>query len=138
MAENALLDTGVLIAHLRNLPGLKEFLRRLASKATLLVSAVTVVEIWQGARPAEIEKTRLLFDALQVLPLDENLAEQAGRLAGELRRSGLTIGLADAIIAATALQARAPIITTNPKHFTPVPGLEVRDLREELTLQASS
>jgi predicted nucleic acid-binding protein len=134
MTESIVLDTGVLIAHLRNLPGVKEFLKRLVSKATLLISAVTVVEIWQGARPAETEKTRLLFEALRAIPLDENLAEQAGRLAGELRRSGLTIGLADAIIAATAIQAKAPLITTNPKHFAPVPGLEVRDLRNELTL----
>jgi len=134
MAESVLLDTGVLIAHLRNLPGVKEFMKRLASEATLLVSAVTVVEIWQGAKPAEIEKTRLLFEALKVIPLDENLAERAGQLAGKLRQSGFTIGLADVVIAATAIQAEAPIITTNPRHFTPISELVVRDLREELAL----
>lgn len=132
MAESVLLDTGVLIAHLRNLPGVKEFMKRLASEATLLVSAVTVVEIWQGAKSAEIEKTRLLFEALKVIPLDENLAERAGQLAGRLRQSGLTIGLTDAVIAATAIQAKASIITTNPRHFTPISELVVRDLREEL------
>jgi len=132
MAKNLVLDTGVLIAHLRSLPGVKEYLRRLASQATLLVSAVTVVEIWQGAKPAEFNNTRALFEALTVIPLDEKLAVRAGQLAGELRRSGLTIGLADVVIAATALEAEAPVITTNPKHFQPVPGLEVRDLHEEL------
>ncbi|MGB9661678.1 MAG: type II toxin-antitoxin system VapC family toxin [Moorellaceae bacterium] len=132
MAKSVLLDTGVLIALLRNLPGVKEFMKRLASEATLLVSAVTVVEIWQGARPVEMEKTRLLFEALKVIPLDENLAEQAGQLAGQLRQSGITIGLADTVIAATGIQTKAPIITTNPKHFTLISELVVRDLREEL------
>lgn len=132
MAESVLLDTGVLIAHLRNLPGVKEFMKRLASEATLLVSAVTVVEIWQGTKSAEIEKTRLLFEALKVIPLDENLAERAGQLAGKLRQSGFTIGLADVVIAATAIQAKASIITTNPRHFTPISELIVRELHEEL------
>jgi len=36
---------------------------------------------------------------------------------------GLTIGIADAIIAATALELGAPLLANNVEHY-PVPGLE--------------
>lgn len=127
-----LLDTGVLIAHLRNLPGTKELLLKLSEHAQPVVSAVTVVEVWQGAKAGEHEKTRLLFQGLKVVPLEEQLAEQAGKLAFQLRSSGITIGMADAVIGATARQIGAVILTTNRKHFEVIAGLKVWDLAEML------
>ncbi len=43
---------------------------------------------------------------------------------GELRSKGMTVGIADAIIAATALQLDAPLLTNNVEHY-PFPDLKV-------------
>jgi len=52
-----------------------------------------------------------------VLHLDQNSATLAGQIAGELERTGRTIGLADAIIAATALSHELELVTGNLSHF---------------------
>ena len=49
-------------------------------------------------------------------------------MLGEFRSKGLTIGIADAIIAATALELGVPLLTNNVRHY-PFPDLKViRDL----------
>ena len=48
----------------------------------------------------------------------------AGRMLGELRSKGLTIGITDAIIAATALELGTPLLTNNVEHY-PFPDLKV-------------
>ena len=128
-----LVDTGVIICHLRNLPGVKDLLQQLAAHTFFAVSAVTLVEIWQGAKPAEAEKTRLLLQAFEVFPLNQVVAERAGHLTRGLRTKGFSLDLADAVIGATALQIGAPILTTNRKHFISIPNLEVLDLQTLLT-----
>ncbi|MDN5345114.1 MAG: hypothetical protein PWQ18_1228 [Clostridia bacterium] len=127
-----LLDTGPIIAHLRNLAGMMELFNFLVDGGQLAVAAVSVTEIWQGAREREIEPTRQFFAGIKVIPLDEKLATKAGLLARALRAQGFTTSLADAVIAATALQLQVPLLTTNPKHFTIITGLEVWDLQGKL------
>lgn len=130
---SCLLDTGAVIAHLRGFAGVAELLAGLAQGGPLATSVVTVVEVWQGAREREIERTRLFFSGVSVVPLDEDLAEASGQLARALREKGYTIGLADAVVAATAQRLDVPVLTTNRKHFECVPGLRVEDLRELLS-----
>lgn len=124
-----LLDTGAVIAHLRGFPVVCELLMGLARKGPLAVSAVTLVEVWQGAREREVERTRLFFSGVRIVALDGELGEEAGLLAGGLRAKGFTVSLADAVVAATARRLGVPVLTTNAKHFWCVDGLEVWDLR---------
>lgn len=58
-----------------------------------------------------------------------SIARRAGRLRYEFGRQGLTIGLPDLLIAATALEYGLTLITENRKHFPmadlslyPLPG----------------
>jgi len=125
------LDTGVIILHLRNLPGVKERLLRLSAQGVLAVSAVTVVEVWQGMRAGESERTGVLFRGLEVVPLDARLAEKAGDLVRFQRERGYTLDLADAAIAATALELGVPLLTTDRRHFEPVGGLAVWEMGRE-------
>ena len=126
---SCLLDTGAVISHLRGIAGVTELLERLGEKGTLAVSPVTAVEVWQGTKEPEIERTRAFFTGVETVVLDEKLGEAAGFLAQRLRRDGFTIQLADAVIAATALDLCIPVLTTNARHFTLVPNLEVWDLK---------
>ena len=49
---------------------------------------------------------------------------------GNLRSKGMTIGIADAVIAATALGLGVPLLTNNVEHY-PFPSLEIiRGLEE--------
>ena len=57
-----------------------------------------------------------------VLPITEGITLQAISLMESLTLShGLQMG--DALIAATALEHRLPVLTGNVKHFTAVPGM---------------
>ena len=59
-------------------------------------------------------------------------SQLTGKIIGELRSKGLTIGIADAIIAATALQFGVPLLTNNVEHY-PFPNLKViRGLEKNL------
>ncbi len=52
-------------------------------------------------------------------------AERAGGLVRELRARGETLGLGDALIAATCLIHRFLLVTLNVRHFSKVAGLEI-------------
>lgn len=83
-----------------------------------------------------MERTQLFFSGVEVIPLEAELAEAAGHLARTLRQKGYTVGLADAVVAATAQHLDVPVLTANEKRFEHVPGLRVRDLREALSEDA--
>lgn len=130
--KHLLLDTGILISHLRNIPGVKQLLLKIAQQFNLSISAVTVVEIWQGAKPGEVEATKKFMQGFKVIPLNSYLAEKSGKLAAELRSKGINADFADIIIAATAREYNAPVLTTNGKHFRIIQDLEVWDLKRLL------
>jgi hypothetical protein len=127
-----LLDTCVLIAHLRNIPGVKALLERFREQMFFAISTITLVDVWQGAKPAETEQTRLLLQGLDTVPVDSVLAEKAGQLAYQLRIKGYPCDLADAVIGATAINMNAPVLTTNIEHFEAFPGLDIWDLKDML------
>ncbi len=68
--------------------------------------------------------TNAFLDGLISIAVDVPVARRAGKTLGELRSKGMTVGIADAIIAATALQLDAPLLTNNVEHY-PFPDLKV-------------
>lgn len=89
------------------------------------VSVVSVMELYAGARNrqelAQINAALRDLD-FEMVPLKTEIGERAAILMETLKLGG---GLmpADALIAATALELRQPLITANRKHFAIVPGL---------------
>ncbi|MFO0958915.1 MAG: PIN domain-containing protein [Isosphaeraceae bacterium] len=85
------------------------------------VSAVTYMEAVRGYR--QKQATRQLhaflaaFASEEVLPIDREIADLAGQIAGELERIGQPIGTADPMIAATALHHGLDQVTGNTAHF---------------------
>lgn len=61
----------------------------------------------------EEDATIVFLDGLFSVVVDIPVARRAGTMLGELRSKGMTIGIADAIIAATALRLGAPLRTNN-------------------------
>ncbi|MCL1474816.1 type II toxin-antitoxin system VapC family toxin [Argonema antarcticum] len=91
------------------------------------ISAITVTEVVKGwhklQREDRIQEFLAEIVGMEVLPLDTHTAEMAGRIYGDLERTGQPIGLADAIIAGTALQHDLTLVTGNVAHYQRIQGL---------------
>lgn len=119
-----LVDTDVLIWHLRGYPQATKRLDRLPS---LTLSAVSYLEILQGTRnKAELAALKKMLErrAANLLLLSAASTQQAVALMELLTLShGLQMG--DALIAATALEHNLPVLTANIKHFSAIQGLVI-------------
>lgn len=98
----------------------------------LFISAVTVFELEYGAAKSMWgDKTRIrlaLFLApFTIIPFDTNDAVVAGRIRGELVKSGISSGPYDVQIAAQGLARNLTVITHSVDDFSRVPGLRVED-----------
>jgi predicted nucleic acid-binding protein len=112
-----LLDSGILIRHLRNNAGYLALIRRLNQEADLYISAFTRVEIVRGMRDHERKRTFALLDSFFTQPIDRAVADQAGEWIRDWQARGMAISGPDAVIASSALQVGAALVTTNARHF---------------------
>jgi tRNA(fMet)-specific endonuclease VapC len=85
------------------------------------LSAITLMEVVSGfQRKQSIRRLQAFLSSItaeEVVDFDAAIAELAGRIGGELVRVGRPIGLADTMIAATALHHGLELVTGNTKHF---------------------
>lgn len=58
-----------------------------------------------------------------VLAVDRDIAALAGRMHGDLLRTGQPAGVADPLIAATALHHTLVLVTGNTAHYQPLQSL---------------
>jgi predicted nucleic acid-binding protein len=118
-------DTNVLIDTLKRKPKQIDLLRELLSRGHSLAScSVTMTEVYAGMRPSEAVNTAELFSTLIWVDTTAAVARKAGSLIYEWARKGVTLTLADTMIAATALHYGLTLITENVKDF-PMPELQL-------------
>jgi len=111
-------DTSVLIDHLRGNQLARAALRQAAEETERLTASVlTKVEILAGMRSSEEGPTRQLLDRLEWIGVDDALAESAGRLANRYLRSFPGVDPVDYVIAATVERLGARLWTLNVRHF---------------------
>jgi predicted nucleic acid-binding protein len=121
--RKALLDTDILSEILRgvNAAVTRNAEAYLGVHGRFSLSVITVMEMVKGfqkvQRPQKITSLLALFASQEVLDFDREAAEQAGRIWGDLDRTGQTIGLADPMIAAVALQHGLELVTGNTAHY---------------------
>jgi tRNA(fMet)-specific endonuclease VapC len=94
------------------------------------IAAITVAELWRTAeRAAGVHRVnRLAFlqkllEVFEVVPYSEKIAIEHARLAVMLETTGQRVSMLDQILAATALESGATIVTLNTKRFAAIPGL---------------
>ena len=121
MAKAILLDTDVLVDFLRGYSKAVSLVNANASR--IILSSIVVAELYAGvkgdAEQAIIEKFVSLF---RVITLDVKIAKAGGlykRDYGKLHG----VGLADAVLAATAELENAELKTLNIKHYPMLKGL---------------
>jgi predicted nucleic acid-binding protein len=126
-----LLDTTVLIAHLRGDSGVSRLLLDLLADGHRLgICCINVAEVERGLRPAERKRAKELIDRFEYFDTTREAAGRAGRYQAELQRKGRTLHTADAIIAGTARAHGAVLVTDNLGDF-PMADLVVRGLPDE-------
>lgn len=114
-----LLDTTVLIAHLRGEAEVTQLLLDLlASGNRLGICCINVAEVERGLRPAERKRAKELMKRLEYLDTTREAAQRAGRYQSELQRKGRTMHTADAIVAGTARAHGAVLVTDNLGDFS--------------------
>jgi predicted nucleic acid-binding protein len=85
---------------------------------------VAVAEFYAGIRPVQRVEWQQFLDRLVHRDVTRQIAVRAGILRYDLARRGTTLPIADALIAATAFEYGATLVTANIRHFT-LPGLEI-------------
>ncbi len=117
VSRRFLLDSDVIIDHLRGVGAARDFLGMLMlDGAEVCFSTITEAEIFSNVRPGEEEGIESLFGSMIRLPVDMHVARQGGRYRQQFRAShGLQ--LPDALIAATARVYDATLVTRNVRHY---------------------
>jgi len=93
-----------------------------------LLSVVTLMELHQGARNKSEQKAIGKFVReldFRVLPIDENISHRACIYVEEFCLQ-VSMQMADALIAATAVEQGETLCTANYKHYKAVSELDVK------------
>lgn len=114
---DALLDSDVVIWHLRGRDRVVRHVCRLAERMRLGLSVITRAEVLQGMRPEERDATLAFLDSFEPLSVGVATADRAAALVRVQRAKGVTISLPDALIAATSIEAGATLHTCNARHY---------------------
>jgi len=110
-----LIDTNILIDFLR---GKKEAIAFMAGLSIQpIISSLTVAELFAGVK-GKREKIAIhnLVHACEVISVDEDIAEEGGLLKNKYQKCH-QLGLADALIGATALSSKLTLVSLNKKQF---------------------
>jgi tRNA(fMet)-specific endonuclease VapC len=118
-------DTDVLIDFLR---GREPWAARIDLElgANLATTSVSAFELWSGVKGRrEKEALDAVLGATRILPLGPREAREAAAVRRELEAKGLSIGMADSLIAGICRAHECTLLTGNRKHFERVPGLRL-------------
>ena len=123
-----LFDTDVLIWVLR---GNAKAAKAVDDADARALAVVAYMELLQGARDkAEVRAVKSFLTDMQfaLLPLTENIGHRASIYMEEYGLS-ISMSMADALIAATAIEANELLITGNDKHYKAIKELELKRFR---------
>jgi predicted nucleic acid-binding protein len=121
-----LTDTDVLIDASRRVPVAMAYVMEAIAAGTLVISIVTAMELIQGCRDqVALAQVRRLLSSATVLPVDGNVSQRAHALMDTYFLSHSLL-IADALIAATALEHGLTLYTRNVRDFQMIPELVVQ------------
>jgi predicted nucleic acid-binding protein len=127
--SKALLDTDIFSEVLRavNATVISHAQTYRQTHGRLSLSVITVMEMVKGfqkvQRPQKILSLLTHVNSEEVVEFDQAAAELAGRIWGDLERTGQPIGLADPMVAAVALRHGPELVTGNTSHYVRVQQL---------------
>jgi tRNA(fMet)-specific endonuclease VapC len=78
-------------------------------------------------REKELERVERTLAEITILEFNADAALRYAVIKAEMLKRGRPIGDCDALVAAVALAHGELLLTRNPRHFNPVPGLVVEE-----------
>ncbi|MEI6670329.1 MAG: type II toxin-antitoxin system VapC family toxin [Acidobacteriota bacterium] len=122
MTNPVLVDTDVMVDFLRGHPKAVALVH--AQSERIILSSIVVAELYAGVRgDAELRTLDRLIQLFRIVAVSSDLARAAGLHKRDYAKSH-GVGLADAIIAATAQAEHAELNTLNTKHYPMLKGLK--------------
>ena len=121
--QKSLVDTDILSEYLRgkNEKVLRNAEAYLRAHRRFSISVLTLFEVVRGRHQArQFERVTQFLDwtkGAELVPFDSECARLGGEIAGTLLRSGTTVGVADVLIAATAIVHKLTLVTGNVDHY---------------------
>ncbi|MCP4401757.1 MAG: type II toxin-antitoxin system VapC family toxin [bacterium] len=123
--ERVLIDTSILIDHLRKQKKERTLFYQLSTYCEFVISSITEFEFRIGATPKNREFMQSLLAVLPVLTFDSGCVNTATELYQGLKAKNKLIALPDLFIAATALNHDIELLTLNRKHFKRIHQLKL-------------
>lgn len=119
-------DSSILIDYLRGGRIGKQLFDEIEKQnSELFIPTIVLFELFSGTSSENLLVKTKIINFLQIfkrIELTEEIAMRAGQL---YRQIGKHIGPQDYIIAASALDLGATVVTLNTKHFEQIPGLSI-------------
>jgi len=123
--ENILIDTTILIDHLRKQRKDKTLFYRLSFQYNYMISSITEFEFSVGSTLPNREFVEKLLAKLPVLPFDSACVKTAIEMYHNLKLKNQLLPLPDIFIAATAITHDLQLLTLNRKHFERMKDLKL-------------
>ncbi len=121
MARLMLVDTDVLVDFFRGSSKAVAFVN--ANSTRIILSSIVVAELYAGIKgDAEQETLENFISLFRVIPVDVKIAKAGGLYKRDYGKSH-SVGLADALLAASAEAEKAELKTLNIKHYPMIKGL---------------
>jgi predicted nucleic acid-binding protein len=122
MANPILLDTDILIDFFRGYNKAVAFVNE--NNTRIILSSIVIAELFAGVKGDEEQAALQNFVSLfPVIPVDAEVGKAGGLYKRDYGKSH-GVGLADAILAATAEAENAELKTLNTKHYPMLKGLK--------------
>jgi len=125
MAQPVVIDTDILIDFGLDRDDAVNTMAILEKNYLLTTSVITAMELYSGCRSKkDIKKVEELIADLRIRFVSKSISERAYDLMKKFRSShGVEIN--DMLIAATAIETEAKMISKNQKHYQFIPGLDL-------------
>jgi len=127
MENEVLVDTSVIIDHLKAIKKDSTLLYKLDEKYSLCISSIVSFELYCGAidnskKLSEIEK---LTGHFKLYDFGDRISRKSAEIYLDLKSKGRSVDTNDIFIAATALINNISLCTLNTKHFESIENLKL-------------
>jgi tRNA(fMet)-specific endonuclease VapC len=129
-----IIDTDTLIYFLKNNKKVIEKFSKINDE-NIFTTIINSAELLFGAYNSllvehNLKKFKLFLGSINILPFDEDAAENFARLKAELKRDGNLIDDMDLMIASICIDADYVLVTNNTKHFSRIEDLKIENWSE--------
>ena len=126
MADLTIIDTDILIDAGRGVDQAIDYLHELEQRTTRAISAVTQMELMVGCRnKSEMRDLDRFLTRFQIIPVNEVITTKTVELL-QLYRLSHGLLIADALIAATAMEWQCAFVSKNQRDYRFIANLDLQ------------